>query len=120
LGIIVFEKSADADLHAHCLIHAPPRERATIRRFEDGPWVTVKQVYNLRGLLGYVTKQRQRLSPDFEKRINRRWQSAMPIPGPRWTLTGDAKKALASETGPTCGRTDISAAGRDQPPGYLH
>jgi hypothetical protein len=110
-GLVVFEKTADRDLHAHYLVHAPVHEHPTIERFDNESSVKVVRIYNLPRLLGYVTKQRQRLSPDFEKTIDRPWQRPLPVPGKRWTLTEDAKAALASN--PSHGRAHTIAAGRE-------
>ena len=96
IGLTTFENPLDADLHANHLAHVPRCERETIKRFHNPPTVHVETIYDLPGVVAYVTKERQRLSPDFEKRINRPWQRCRPVPGKRWTLTGDARAAVAS------------------------
>jgi hypothetical protein len=95
VGLTIFEHPINADLHAHHLVHVHPGERQTLERFSDPPEVEVQRIRNLPHLLGYVTKQRQRLPPDFEKRIDRPWQRCRPVPGKRWTMTGDAKAVLS-------------------------
>lgn len=98
IGLTIFENSADADLHAHHLVHVPREERHTVERFHNPPLITVTPIRNLVGLVGYLTKQRQRLPPDFEKKINRPWQRCQPVPGKRWTTTAAASAALVGSS----------------------
>lgn len=96
IGLTTVENPLDADLHANHLVFVPRGERKTIERFHNPPCTHVEAIYDLPGLIGYVTKERRRMSPDFEKKINRPWQRCLPVPGKRWTLTADARATLAS------------------------
>ncbi len=108
IGLTTIEKPLDADLHANLLVFVPRGEGKTIERFHNPPSVYVEAIYDLPGVIAYVTKERQRLSPDFEKRINRPWQRCLPVPGKRWTLTGDARAALAAPEGSGAAHSNAS------------
>lgn len=108
IGLTTFENPLDADLHANHLVFVPRGERKTIERFHNPPSVHVEAIYNLPGVVAYVTKERRRMSPDFERTINRPWQRCWPVPGKRWTLTSDARAALATSTGSIADRAVAS------------
>jgi hypothetical protein len=95
IGLTIFEHPTGADLHAHHLVYAPLDERGTVERRHRPPEVHVERIRDLREVIDYVTKQRRRLSPEFEARIRRSWQRTRLLPGKRWTVTGDARALLA-------------------------
>ena len=80
VGVTTFEHPLDADLHANLLVFVPRSERSTIERFHNPPCTHVKAIYDLPGVVAYVTKERRHMSPDFEKRIDRPWLRCKSVP----------------------------------------
>ena len=96
VGLTVFENRSNADLHAHHLIHVPGCELGTVERFHNPPAVCVQPIHDLPGEVRYLTKQRQRLPPAYEREIDRPWQRCLSVPGKRWTMTKAAQALLAN------------------------
>ncbi|WP_029032433.1 helix-turn-helix transcriptional regulator [Salinarimonas rosea] len=97
IGVIVYEREpGTVHLHAHVLLHVPPRAWKLIEAFNraDGE-VHVRRADA--DAIEYVTKQRQWLGPAAEKAIGRRWIASARIEGPRYTPTTAAKALLARE-----------------------
>ena len=67
IGLTTFENPLDADLHANHLVFVPRGERNTIERFHSPPSVHVEAIYDLPGVVAYVTKERRRMSPRFRE-----------------------------------------------------
>ncbi len=59
IGLTTFENPLDAHLHANHLAHVPRCERETIKRFHNPPTVHVETIYDLPGVVAYVTKERR-------------------------------------------------------------
>jgi hypothetical protein len=52
------------------------------------------------GAVEYIIKQRGRLAPDFEARLNRKWwRPGEPVHGKRWSMSSDLRE-FANETMP--------------------
>lgn len=95
IGVVIYEKHPL--LHAHILLHAPRGNGSLIAKRHEGKGGTVHVRPADEQAVEYVTKQRQRLSPDYEDVIKRRWISSKggQIEGPRYTYTTAAKALLA-------------------------
>jgi hypothetical protein len=81
-------------------------------QWADGDVIKVKRAKPYH--LGYVTKQRLPLSPDFEATCGHRRQSSEKIVGVRISFTADAKALIASQhtrPGPRAPLPSISAVG---------
>ena len=99
-GLTIIEHPMDADLHAHHLLRVPASMRRRIEAWTSGlADVRVQVIRDIDGLLAYLTKERKRLSPDFEAQLRERrgpqWRKCRPIVGKRWSTTTDVRKLLA-------------------------
>ena len=95
IGLTVYE--TEGGLHAHHLFHAPRGAFAEIsrRHHRDDGSVHVGPAKPI----GYVTKERQHLPPDFEAEIRKRgfrYRRGGEVPGKRHSWTGPAKAILAA------------------------
>jgi len=90
--LTVYEKDTGGALHCHQLVHQAQGNKA-LEGIGDGRVVnvkaTMKDVH-----LGYITKQRLPLSPEFEATTNHKRKSSDPIRGVRMSLNRDAKCLL--------------------------
>ena len=116
IGLTTVENPFDADLHVNHLVFVPRGERKTIARFHNPPCTHVEAIYDLPGVVAYVTKERRRMSPGFERAINRPWQRCRPVPGKRWTLTADARAALARYASAASVTDHADASPKPEPP----
>jgi hypothetical protein len=98
IGVTVYEKAQY--LHAHVLLHVPPGKSKLIGKRCEGEGGTVHVRPADEKGVEYVTKQRKRLPPDYEKQIKRRWIKSERIEGPRYTYTTAAKALLARHHAP--------------------
>ena len=95
IGLTVYE--TEGGLHAHHLFHAPRGAFAEIsrRHHRDDGSVHVGPAKPI----GYVTKERQHLPPDFEAAIREqgfRYRRGGEVPGKRHSWTGPAQAILAA------------------------
>lgn len=90
--VAVWAYEKDPYLHAHVLIYVAPGNLDLLknRQKRSGRIVHVRKA----DAVGpeYITKQRRKLSPEFEARINRSWRKGAHIDGPR---VGYSKAARA-------------------------
>ena len=88
IGVTVYEKDGCADLHAHHLVHIPKSEKKLLAHLSERREIHIRRAASTD--VGYVTKQRLPLSPDFETRISHWRKKGARIPGKRWTATAAA------------------------------
>jgi hypothetical protein len=100
IGVSVYEKHPL--LHAHILLHVPRGNGSLIAKRHEGKDGVVHVTPADEKGVEYVTKQRQRLSPDYEDVIKRRWISSKggQIEGPRYRYTTAAQVLLARRYAP--------------------
>jgi len=93
IGFTTFERERGHDyIHAHHLFHVPREARNIVQRFADGDVVHLRQAHKKQ--CGYLTKQRQQMSPEYEKAIAGVLFHRQPgdyIPGTRLSVTKAAK-----------------------------
>ena len=87
VGVTVYEKASSADLHAHHLVHIPPRKTAVLEWIRSRPEMHVRRA--VESDPGYVTKERLPLPPDCEARVCHNRRRGLRIPGKRYSGTGD-------------------------------
>jgi hypothetical protein len=100
IGVVIYEKHPL--LHAHILLHVPRGNGSLIAKRHEGKDGVVHVTPADAQAVEYVTKQRQRLSPDYEGVIKRRWISSKggQIEGPRYRYTTAAQALLARRHAP--------------------
>jgi len=108
IGVTVYEKAQY--LHAHVLLHVPPGKSKLIgKRCEgEGGAVHVRPA-DSKGVK-YVTKQRKKLPPEYEKQIKRKWVKSARIEGPRYAYTTAAKALLARRAPPPSIEIEVKTA----------
>jgi hypothetical protein len=87
VGVTVYKKASSADLHAHHLVHIPPRKTAVLEWIRSRPEMHVRRA--VESDPGYVTKERLPLPPDCEARVCHNRRRGLRIPGKRYSGTGD-------------------------------
>jgi hypothetical protein len=98
-------------LHAHHLLHVEPGNDDVLARYHDGAEIDVRPTRSTWSAIYYVTKQRQWLGEEIEKRRARPWKpSEGSIPGARWSLT-DAARTIANANQPPALPVMLSARG---------
>ena len=112
IGLTVYERKRGKELHAHHLLHVPRAAMPVLARFHSPPDVKITTTTVRR--VSYVTKQREQLSPDFERTMSSLFsrQPGDYIPGPRYSLTG----ALAALVPSGVGRPPTKATPRPRTP----
>ena len=102
IGTTVFERKPHDDfVHCHHALHVSAAALPIIQRLCDGDAVRLQRWH--RNALGYMTKQRQQLPPEYERRLPRgllwKRQQGDIIPGRRLHLT-KAQKAMMPDPMP--------------------
>ena len=113
LAVRCFEKPLYGKLHLHVLAHVPRHLQDEFSGWGDGTIIHIKPAKLLH--VGYITKERHPLSPDFEKVTQHQRQKSAPFRGQRWSLTPAAKALIAEAAGD--GPTVPRSAGRTHPLG---
>jgi hypothetical protein len=98
IGVTVYEVGDAGDLHTHHLVHVARRNYAAVEAWCDGEVRHVRRTD--RHAVEYITKQRQCLPPDYEKKIRRKRTAGAMIPGVRWSVTEGARQLLVSGRDP--------------------
>ena len=103
-GLTIIEHPIDADLHAHHLLHVPVSMQKRVEAWgTSSADIRVQPISDIDGLLGYLAKERQRLSPDFEAQLRKRsgpkWTKCRPVVGKRWSTTTPVSELLAGSAG---------------------
>jgi hypothetical protein len=88
VGVTVYEKSAGANLHAHHLAHIPRSEIALVERLHAPPMVHARR--SAPTDIGYITKERCPLPPEFERQVTHQRKKCQRMPGKRWAATSAA------------------------------
>lgn len=99
LSLTVYEKERGGRLHAHVAVHVPRGLGGIVKRWllnngagEDRHAMPFRSHH-----VGYMTKQRRSLPPDFRPMLNgkpHQWQAADRIIGPRWSASKDLKNVI--------------------------
>ena len=97
LAVRCFEKPLYGKLHLHALVHVPRHLQDEFAGWGDGTITHIKRAKLWH--VGYVTKERHPLSPDFEKVTPHLRQKSAPFRGQRWSLTPAARTLLAGDGG---------------------
>lgn len=96
--VLVFEKEADIDLHAHMICWIPDEHCDLVEKRHDGVITVVRHLATARdreSKANYITKQRNTYSPDFERRVHHRYKlGAKPIPGRKVSMSRSVKEAI--------------------------
>ena len=105
VGLTVYEVSSSGVVHAHHAVFVPPRLASRVQRWAAKGRVDERDArpFIPERLIGYMTKQRQPLPPEFKPPVYgkpHRWQPGGFIPGPRWSLTGSAKQIVGGHNAP--------------------
>jgi hypothetical protein len=95
IGVTVYEKGC-ADLHAHHLVHVPRGEEKLLAHLSNRPTRRVRRAAPTD--VGYITKERLPLPPEFEKRVSHWRKKGALLPGKRWSATKGALALLADDT----------------------
>lgn len=105
IGLTVYEVSSSGVVHAHHAVFVPPRLKSRVQRWaakgrvderDARPFIPERHI-------GYMTKQRQPLPPEFKPLVYgkpHRWEPGGFIPGPRWSLTGPARQIVGGHNAP--------------------
>lgn len=93
VALRVFEKDVGGLLHVHLLVHVPRHLQNEFSGWGDGIVTDIRSASPKH--VGYISKQRQPLPPDFEKVVSHRRKKGAPFRGRRWSLTPDAKALLS-------------------------
>lgn len=105
IGLTIYEVSVQGHVHAHHAAFVPPRFKCRVVRWVDKgmpgerdvrPFIPERHV-------GYMTKQREPLPPDFNRPVYGRpheRQRGGLIPGRRWSLTTAAKEIVGGYNAP--------------------
>jgi hypothetical protein len=106
VGVTNYEKSPSGRLHAHHLVYIAPSNDDIVVRWggrycddmadSDAAHAIPAQPCHI----GYVTKERLPLSPEFEAMTTHKRRAGARIPGPRFTMTAAAKGLFASKQQP--------------------
>lgn len=97
VGVTVYEKHPH--LHAHHLLHVSRAKSEVVDRFHDGEGVHVRPADD--GAISYVSKQRKRCPPDWERELHKQglgWRPSARIEGPRVSFTKAARQLLDRTT----------------------
>ena len=99
ISLTVYEKERGGRLHAHIAVHVPRGLGGIVKRWllnngagEDRHAIPFRSHH-----VGYMTKQRRSLPPDFQPMLNgkpHQWQPADRIIGPRWSVSKDLKTVV--------------------------
>jgi hypothetical protein len=95
LAVRCFEKPLYGKLHLHALVHVPRHLQDEFVGWGDGTKIHIKKAKLWH--VGYLTKERHPLHPDFEKQIQHLRQKSAPFRGKRWSLTPAARALLAED-----------------------
>lgn len=95
IHVDVYEKhGASGRVHVHSLVHAPRGFEHLIEKHDEGDCGDVCVSRTDHRAAAYVTKQRRRGSPDYERAIKRPWVRCAEIPGKRFSISPAARAII--------------------------
>ena len=93
--IDVYEKhGASGRVHVHSLVHTPRGFEHLIEKHDEGDCGDVCVSRADHRAAAYVTKQRRRGSPDYERANKRPWRPCAEIPGKRFSISPAARAII--------------------------